>query len=275
VHQKRRRRGGGGEGCLRCLQVFALTNQIHRESLARISKCPCQVRHPPFHCRVITFNHQHTIIHLRPLIQNTRTKRESRPALSSNPPRLPQPSDTPQRTLPKMSLVNLSHVCSHLQNASLARLGLTSVPLSKFHLSLSLHLQKQGFLSSVNLGGPSPPAKLLPPSSAPSTSQRQQSSDDSEIVTQENRASRRLWLGMKYWDGEPVLRKMKMLSKPTKRIWVNADELGQIVRGRDAHLIRGMRAVGECIFVSTDKGIMEARECVERKIGGMVLCRVF
>jgi len=27
--------------------------------------------------------------------------------------------------------------------------------------------------------------------------------------------------------------------------------------------------------VSTDRGILEARECVERKIGGMVLCRVY
>jgi ribosomal protein S8 len=36
-----------------------------------------------------------------------------------------------------------------------------------------------------------------------------------------------------------------------------------------------LRQVGECIFVSTDKGIMEARECVERKIGGQVLCRVW
>lgn len=80
---------------------------------------------------------------------------------------------------------------------------------------------------------------------------------------------------MKYWDGEPVLKKMNMLSKPTKRIWLNSQELGQIVRGRDAQFVRGMRGVGECIFVSTDRGIMEARECVERKIGGMVLCRVW
>ncbi|KAF1349976.1 ribosomal protein S8 [Delphinella strobiligena] len=179
-----------------------------------------------------------------------------------------------------MSLVNLSHVCSHLQNASLARLGLTSIPLSKLHLSLSIHLQKQGFLSSVSLGGPSPPAKLLPPSSsepsAVASAQKKSSVlEEVEKVTQENRASRRLWLGMKYWDGEPVLRKMNMLSKPTKRIWLDSQELGQIVRGRDAQFVRGMRGVGECIFVSTDRGIMEARECVERKIGGMVLCRVW
>ncbi|KAG9655320.1 30S ribosomal protein S8, partial [Aureobasidium melanogenum] len=176
-----------------------------------------------------------------------------------------------------MSLVNLAHVCSHMQNASLARLGLTSIPLSRMHLSLSLLLQKQGFLSTVTLGGPTPPAKLLPPTHADDSSATPTKSilEEVEAVTQQNRASRRLWLGMKYWDGEPVLRKMKLLSKPTKRIWLSSSELGEIVRGKDCKFVRGLRQVGECIFVSTDKGIMEARECVERKIGGQVLCRVW
>ncbi|KAI5208457.1 ribosomal protein S8 [Aureobasidium subglaciale] len=176
-----------------------------------------------------------------------------------------------------MSLVNLAHVCSHMQNASLARLGVTSIPLSRMHLSLSLLLQKQGFLSSVTLGGPTPPAKLLPPAHVDesATTPSKSVTQELEEVTQQNRATRRLWLGMKYWDGEPVLRKMKLLSKPTKRIWLSSNELGEIVRGKDCKFIRGLRQVGECIFVSTDKGIMEARECVERKIGGQVLCRVW
>ena len=62
-----------------------------------------------------------------------------------------------------MSLVNLAHVCSHLQNASLARLGLTSIPHTRLHLSVALLLQKQGFFSQVKLGGPSPPASCFPP----------------------------------------------------------------------------------------------------------------
>jgi len=66
-----------------------------------------------------------------------------------------------------------------------------------------------------------------------------------------------------------------MLSKPTKRIWLDADAINRIVRGREANFVKGMTQIGECLFVSTDKGIMEARECAERKIGGMVLCRVW
>jgi len=161
-----------------------------------------------------------------------------------------------------MSLVNLAHVCSHLQNASKARLGLTSVPSTNLHLSLLLALQHSGFLSSVTRGGLTPPpiddlSSYLP-----------------EPVTQSNVSTRRLWLGMKYWNNEPVLSEMKMVSKPTRRIWMDVEGLGKIVRGSRAGYVQGLTKPGECLYVSTDKGVMEARDCVERKIGGMLLCRV-
>ncbi len=79
---------------------------------------------------------------------------------------------------------------------------------------------------------------------------------------------------MKYWNNEPVLTKMSMVSKPTKRISMNAEELGRLVRGRDTGFVTGLRRPGECLFVSTDRGILESRECVERKVGGMLLCKV-
>lgn len=258
-----------------------------------------------------------------------------------------------------MSLVNLSHVCSHLQNASSVRLGLTSIPYTRLHLSLSLLLQKQGFFSQVKLGGPSPPASCFPPGlreeqhisaksylsrtagvekdretalarmvmqrvspetlieegysrddvqwasqfahmtplqlqeegvpveamgltveNQPLTLPALESTDpddlDTEgVVTQANRASRRLWLGLKYWEGSPVLRKARMVSKPTKRIWLDTKELGKVIRGNQAGEVKGMTQIGEVVAVSTDRGVMEARECVDRKIGGMVLCRVW
>ncbi|KZF26262.1 30S ribosomal protein S8 [Xylona heveae TC161] len=167
-----------------------------------------------------------------------------------------------------MSLVNLSHVCSHIQNASKARLGLTSVPSSNLILALALSLQKSGFISNVKRGGLEPPPSLsgqaLPFSAL-----------DEEPVTQQNIASRRLWLGLKYWNNEPVLSKMSMVSKPTRRVWMNAEDLSKIVRGRNAGYVKGLTKPGECLFVTTDQGIMEARECVRRKLGGMLLCRAF
>jgi ribosomal protein S8 len=161
-----------------------------------------------------------------------------------------------------MSLVILSNVCSHLQNASKARLGLTSVPSTNMILRLTLALQQSGFLSSVTRGSLTPPPIDSLSTYVP------------EPVTQENISTRRLWLGLKYWNNEPVLSKMSMVSKPTKRVWMDVEGLGKLVRGRDANYVRGLTKIGECLFVSTDRGVLEARECVEKKVGGMLLCRV-
>jgi ribosomal protein S8 len=169
-----------------------------------------------------------------------------------------------------MSLVNLAHVCSHLQNASKARLGLTSIPESKLHLKLMLAMQNQGFLSTVVRGGTQPPPAhniLSHPSSNTGGA-------EIEKITRANVATRRLWLGMKYWQSEPVLEKMELISKPTRRIWLDVESLKKLVLGKDSGYVKGLTRPGECLFVSTDKGIFEARECVERKIGGQLLCRV-
>lgn len=210
-----------------------------------------------------------------------------------------------------MSLVNLSHLCSHLQNASKARLGLTSAPYTKLHLSLLHSLQRSGFLSTVTIGGPSPPspssilahphplprsthlsheelAHFSSPSVYPTSSteglspnavkelaaQGESEEGESEgIITQTNVATRRLWIGLKYWNSEPVLSQMGMVSKPTRRIWMGVEGLRDIAKGDRSGYVKGLRGVGECLYVSTDRGIMEVRECVERDVGGMVLCR--
>lgn len=168
-----------------------------------------------------------------------------------------------------MSLVNLSHVCSHLSNASKARLGLTSIPNSNLHLRLSLALQSTGFISTVVRGGPTPPPPHLLLSHPAANDEVQ----GVEPVTQSNVASRRLWLGLKYWQSEPVLSKISMISKPTRRIHMDIEGLRDIVRGKKSGYVDGLRSPGECLFLSTDRGVLEARECVEKKLGGLILCR--
>jgi len=197
-----------------------------------------------------------------------------------------------------MSLVNLAHVCSHLQNASRARLALTSIPHTKLHLSIALQLQKQGFISSVQLGSSKPPVPTHLRPQQPVVPVTEAPSDDSlailenilqtanadikdstqaqvdNILSRIPAARRRLWLGLKFWNNSPVLSKMTMISKPTKRLWLNSEDIGRITRGRAAGQVKGMTGVGECVLVSTDRGILEARECAELKVGGMMLCRV-
>lgn len=71
-----------------------------------------------------------------------------------------------------------------------------------------------------------------------------------------------------------MLRGMKLVSKPTRRVWMGVPDLMELTRGNQMGYVKGLRGVGESMFVTTDRGIMEIRECVERKAGGMLLCRV-
>jgi ribosomal protein S8 len=234
-----------------------------------------------------------------------------------------------------MSLVNLAHVCSHLQNASRARLGTTAIPLTNLHLRLAQQMQKAGFLSSVTIAGlnqPPTPSVLgshpdpvttyttkIPAHWARNPSYRAE--DDGEasdeggegaaesaesaatpkntsdlttnnpyifvpqqthtltqhesLITKDSVATRRIWLGLKYWDNRPVIEHMRLVSKPTRRIWAGAKNLADLARGRDWQYVRGVRQVGECLFVTTDRGILEVREAAERGVGGMLLCRIW
>ncbi|ORY70259.1 ribosomal protein S8 [Pseudomassariella vexata] len=159
---------------------------------------------------------------------------------------------------------SIAHICSHMQNASRARLALTSTPHSKFHLNLLLSMQRTGFLSFVTRGGLHPPDPATLSTYVPPP------------LTSANVAKQRLWVGLKYSNNEPVLKHMKVISKPTRPVTLKLEDLERIARGWDAGgrmMQRGLN-LGECMFVSTPKGVMEIREAVERKMGGLLLCRV-
>jgi small subunit ribosomal protein S8 len=160
-----------------------------------------------------------------------------------------------------MGIINIAHACSHLQNASNARLGLTSIPNRKYNLFLALALQRSGFISSVTRGGPHPPTQEEILSATP------------EPVTPANVATRRLWLGLKYWNNKPVMSRLETISKPKRLVTLDLKELGKVARGFPSGPVKGL-TLGECLFVATDRGVLEVREALDRKAGGVVLCRV-
>ena len=98
-----------------------------------------------------------------------------------------------------------------------------------------------------------------------------------EPVTTANVATRRLWLGLKYWDGKPVLSRANVISKPSREMTVDIKQLARLTRGFPAKLdggvVKGLN-LGECMFVSTSQGVLEAREALARKLGGVLMCRV-
>ncbi|KAG6000397.1 hypothetical protein E4U21_005490 [Claviceps maximensis] len=162
------------------------------------------------------------------------------------------------------SILNIAHMCSHIQNASKSRLGITSVKNTKYNLLLALAMHRCGFFSTVYRAGPHPPTMQQMISQAP------------EQVTSANVATMRIWLGLKYWDGKPVLSKAEVISKPSRLMTANLQELGRLTRGFPARLKGGVVPglnLGECMFVATSRGVLEAREALSRKVGGLLVCR--
>ncbi len=159
-----------------------------------------------------------------------------------------------------MGILGIVNVCSHLQNASKARLGMTSIPNCKYNLTLALALHRAGLISFVTRGGPTPPSPedLL--------------TAEPEPVTTANVATRRLWLGLKYWNNEPVLKRMAPVSKPSRLVRMPLDRLERVARGLSSGAFKGLN-LGETMFLSTDRGVLEIREALDRKVGGVVLCR--
>lgn len=160
-----------------------------------------------------------------------------------------------------MGIANVANACAHLQNAARARLGLTSIPNNKYNLKLALALHRAGFISSVTRAGSTPPA---PEALLTGT-------HIDEEVTTANVASRRLWLGLKYWNNEPVLKKVKPYTTPKRPVTLSVKELERVARGFPSKQVVGLN-VGECLFLSTDRGVLEVREALEKKVGGLVLC---
>merc|ERR1712169_174012 len=137
------------------------------------------------------------------------------------------------------SVQTISHMCSHLQNVSKARLAITSVPNNKFNLNLALALHRSGFLSHVYRAGPKPPTL-------------------EQMITE-----------------EPVLSLATPISKPSRLMTVNIAQLGKLTRGLSAQLKGGVVPglnLGECLYVATSQGVLESREALARKVGGLLLC---
>ena len=68
---------------------------------------------------------------------------------------------------------------------------------------------------------------------------------------------------LKYDNGNPVIKEIKRISKPGRRIYARASSIPRIQNG-----------LGLAI-VSTSKGIMTDNDARNQNIGGEIICRVF
>ena len=132
-----------------------------------------------------------------------------------------------------MSFVDpIGDMISRIRNAQMRLLSNVKIPSSKFRSKILDVLKNEGYISDY---------KVLPDSN--------------------NKYS--LSVDLKYNNGSPVIKEIKRVSKPGRRIYARAKSIPKIQNG-----------LGLAI-VSTSKGIMTDDEARSQKIGGEIICRVF
>ncbi len=72
-----------------------------------------------------------------------------------------------------------------------------------------------------------------------------------------------LEISLKYYDGTPVIREIKRVSKPGRRVYMGAKEIPLVRQGLGVSI------------VSTPKGVMSDAAARSANVGGEVLCTVF
>ena len=70
-------------------------------------------------------------------------------------------------------------------------------------------------------------------------------------------------ISLKYYEGEPVIRELKRVSKPGRRVYLGKDSIPQVRQGLGVSI------------VTTSKGVMSDANARAHGVGGEVLCTVF
>ena len=73
----------------------------------------------------------------------------------------------------------------------------------------------------------------------------------------------KLKINLKYYEGDPVIKEIKRVSKPGRRVYSRATSIPKVMNG-----------LGLAIL-STSKGVMSDTEARKQNIGGEIICRVF
>jgi len=123
----------------------------------------------------------------------------------------------------------IADMLTRIRNAQQANKAEVRIPSSKFKVAIANVLKDEGFVADVRVEGDKKP----------------------ELV-----------VGLKYFEGRPVIEKISRVSRPGLRRYSGAENLPQVLGG-----------LGLAI-VSTSQGVMPDREARRRNIGGEVVCFV-
>ena len=72
-----------------------------------------------------------------------------------------------------------------------------------------------------------------------------------------------LQISLKYYEGSPVIRELKRVSKPGRRVYMGAKDIPTVRQGLGLSII------------STTKGVMSDARARSQNVGGEIICTVF
>jgi|TARA_B100000795_G_scaffold247192_1_gene213298 small subunit ribosomal protein S8 len=121
---------------------------------------------------------------------------------------------------------------TRIRNGQLRSLPKVEIPSSNFRLKILEVLRNEGFISNFY------------------------------IEKKENNKAN-LVVDLKYYEGTPVIKEIKRVSKPGRRVYSRATSIPRIQNGLGLAII------------STNKGVMSDIEARKNNIGGEIICRVF
>ena len=131
-----------------------------------------------------------------------------------------------------MSFVDpIGDMITRIRNAQLRALNNVTIPSSKFRARILDVLKQEGYIANYKISSDNKKESLL--------------------------------VDLKYSNGLPVIKEIKRVSKPGRRIYAKAGSIEKIRNG-----------LGIAI-VSTSMGIMSDNDARTKNIGGEIICRVF
>ncbi|MDJ0824447.1 MAG: 30S ribosomal protein S8 [Rhodobacter sp.] len=81
--------------------------------------------------------------------------------------------------------------------------------------------------------------------------------------TKDDRGHPAIEISLKYYDGHPVIKELKRISKPGRRVYMGVKDIPSVRQGLGVSI------------VSTPKGVMSDASARSQNVGGEVLCTVF
>lgn len=129
----------------------------------------------------------------------------------------------------------ISDMLIQVKNAQRAKKEQVSVPFSVMKMAVANILKSASFVSNV----------------------------EKRTKSDKKTAHEYIYITLKYGEDGGALNDLKIVSKPSRRMYMKASE------------IRHVRSGYGVAIISTSKGIMTAQEARKQKIGGEILCEVW